>query len=195
MDSAKKFLTHIDRENVNRSKEILSKLPSSIKSQFEKLICQTSSTKPKPADNSIYYNPPASELSTGNIVFVDTKEKFQSFLDDFEVIKENVNDVIGLDCEWKPSFSIVDESDTTVGNNVNGASIFQIATRNMTYIVDMFFVQNLETEVINMFASRILYRQGVIKLGELILAIDFSDVSDHWRSSIRACINFKSKIK
>ncbi len=165
LDCTNKFLNLIDRKNANKSRELLSKLPLSIQSQFEKLTSQPTRSTPKTPDNSTYYFPAASELSMENIVFVDTNDKFESFLNDFAVVTDNLNDVIGLDSEWKPSFGITGEPQNAIGNNVNGASVLQISTRKQTYIIDMLFMQTVDDELMNRFAESVLYSNKIIKLG------------------------------
>ena len=95
-----------------------------------------------------------------NIVFVDTEEKFNDFLNEFETSKPNV---IGIDCEWRPSFGLEQDEGS---NEFGGASTLQISNRKNSYIVDMtYFIKTLGDEQIKRFANSILYSSEITKFG------------------------------
>jgi hypothetical protein len=96
-----------------------------------------------------------------NIIFVDCEEKFNDFLNDFETSKPNV---IGIDCEWRPTFGL--EQDESSLSNELGASTLQISNRKNSYIIDMtYFIKTLSNEQIQRFADSILYSSEITKFG------------------------------
>lgn len=106
-----------------------------------------------------YY--PNELLNEANIKFVDSPETFSEMLSDFENFKPKV---IGLDCEWKPSFDLIDTSNEN--DKKNRASTLQIATRERVYIIDVkFLIEKLSEKHINKFGDLILFNENLMKLG------------------------------
>ena len=115
----------------------------------------------------MYYS--CSELSEGNIVFVDTPALFADMLGYFEQAKP---DVVGLDCEWKPIFDVDDSIVESVNDNVeqhnkkNRPSTLQIATRHKVFVVETkHLVDVLDEPLLHKFGELILFSERLVKLG------------------------------
>ncbi|CAH1105749.1 unnamed protein product [Psylliodes chrysocephalus] len=67
-------------------------------------------------------------LPTTGIVLIDDPQKFENFLD---MALQDVY-IIGIDCEWKPSF----------GGQLNELALMQIATRKNVFILDIVNIGN-----------------------------------------------------
>lgn len=107
--------------------------------------------------NEAYYYPV--EL-INSIRFVQTRDEWNQMLDYFENEKPNV---IGLDCEWKPSFDLADKEDEQTRNR---SSTFQIATHTCAFVLDMKdLISSLEESELNRFGNLILFNEDIVKLG------------------------------
>ena len=82
--------------------------------------------------NSTQYYICSDLMGTADIIFVDTSELFLEMLEYFEQTKPNL---LGFDCEWKPTDEVL-QYELPVHER-DQLSIFQIATRDKVFIVDV----------------------------------------------------------
>ncbi|XP_050295800.1 exonuclease mut-7 homolog [Anthonomus grandis grandis] len=74
----------------------------------------------EPAENKIQYH--QYSRSPDTIILVDEPLSFENFLDSLEGV-----DVVGIDCEWKPSF----------GGGHSELALLQIASRKSVFVIDI----------------------------------------------------------
>ncbi|VEN35646.1 unnamed protein product [Callosobruchus maculatus] len=101
--------------------------------------------EPEPVD---YHKMP---LSFDAILLVDSPVKFEDFLDTgFQDV-----DLIGIDCEWKPSF----------GGNANELALMQIATRKNVFVLDIVNLGNKIPHLWQELGKFIFNNCDILKLG------------------------------
>jgi hypothetical protein len=144
----------------------INKLPESLREFFIKniqIIQQVQNDLSHIINTEKYYYP-EHLLNDTNIKFVQTNQDFIQMLDYFEETKP---DAIGQDCEWKPSFDLIDTStETEESSKRNRSSTYQIATRDKCFILDMKdLIDSLDESIINRFGQLILFNENLLKLG------------------------------
>ncbi|KAJ0700273.1 putative DNA helicase [Helianthus annuus] len=92
------------------------------------------------------------ELAIDDIIWVDEPVGLQEATCHIEGCK-----VIGLDCEWKPSYE--------KGSKNNKVSIMQIATEKMVFIIDLLKLSNEAPAVLDSCLIRIFHSPRILKLG------------------------------
>lgn len=142
----------------------LNKLPDSLKEfflnniEFIKADSKEDSTEPQPAKKFHY---PTEFLNESKIKFIECPESFVDMLNYFEEAKPKV---IGLDCEWKPTFDLVDVSNENEKRNF--ASTLQISSKERSFVIDVkFLIDRLSEDVVNRFGELILFNESLMKFG------------------------------
>ncbi|KAJ0521820.1 putative DNA helicase [Helianthus annuus] len=92
------------------------------------------------------------ELAIDDIIWVDEPVGLHEATCHIEGCK-----VIGLDCEWKPSYE--------KGSKNNKVSIMQIATEKMVFIIDLLKLSNEAPAVLDSCLIRIFHSPRILKLG------------------------------
>ncbi|KAI7733486.1 hypothetical protein M8C21_033726 [Ambrosia artemisiifolia] len=92
------------------------------------------------------------ELAIDDIIWVDEPVGLHEATCHIEGCK-----VIGLDCEWKPSYE--------KGSKNNKVSIMQIATEKMVFIIDLLKLSNEAPAVLDSCLTRIFHSPRILKLG------------------------------
>lgn len=138
--------------------KMFARLSNSHQEFMEKNIRFISSNQKETVQNhENYYFP--SEL-VERILFVQTREEFQRMLDYFESEKPGV---VGMDCEWKPSFDLMDKEDEQLKNR---SSTFQIASHKKAFILDMKdLISLLDDTQLDEFGRLVLFNEDLVKLG------------------------------
>ncbi|KAF7279834.1 hypothetical protein GWI33_006692 [Rhynchophorus ferrugineus] len=112
-------------------------------------------------------------LPLDTIVLVDTTEKFESFLDaGFQGV-----DIVGIDCEWKPSF----------GGQSNELALMQIATRHCVFVIDIVTLANQAPHLWQNMGQFLFNNCDILKLG-FNMSSDF-----HMIKSALPHLNFNPK--
>lgn len=144
-------------------RQILTQLPVSTQEYFNKSVNWPPKNNRNPNSNFFY------TADLGDITFVDNTEAFRVMLNYFESNKSTL-DVIGMDCEWKPTFDIEELSALTSDPKKNRPNTFQIATRDKCFILETrVFVDSLDDDLLEKFGDLILFSETLIKLGYVFL--------------------------
>ena len=150
--------------NLFNSERIIDMLPSKTQAIYTELEYSYVKKEVKTAiakteRKDCFHQPPVQ-----NIIFVDDEKKFEEFLLEFETCKNDYANVIGIDCEWRPTFGI-DQEDSTTSNELC-ASTLQISNRKNSYIIDMtYFIKTINDAQLQRFANSILYSSDIVKIG------------------------------
>lgn len=112
-------------------------------------------------------------LPLDTIILVDNIQKFENFLD---TGLEGI-DLVGIDCEWKPSF----------GGQCNELALMQIATRKAVYVIDVVNLAHKEPHMWQDLGKHLFNNCDILKLG-------FNMSSDiHMIRSALPHVNFNPK--
>ncbi|CAH0547599.1 unnamed protein product [Brassicogethes aeneus] len=109
---------------------------------------ETWDLEPAPNENADYHK---FRLDFNSIRLIDSEETFHSFLD---TGLQDV-DIVGIDCEWKPSF----------GNKTNELALMQIATRKFVFILDVINLSDKVPPLWQELGKLLFNNSGIVKLG------------------------------